>query len=297
MADNTQDEFAVEDLDAKDVSAYSFAARVPRHEFDSESYNIIIDHGLIADEYFKTHIRRYFHCINAMRSAGWADKLRGGSALELGASSLFPYVLKDLFGLSRVDLTNFDPDFGRISEIKLPNDKLDRLWTSFNVNLEEEIIPAESESYDVVLCFEVLEHLEKDPMFMMSEINRVLKPGGKLFLTTPNCTSGRNVYKIMKGYAPQFFMKYTGGLYKHNFEYAPGQLAQLLESSGFEIARLWTADLFEPPITEAYEMIESCNGVKANRGDDMLVFATKLGPVSDKYPDEIYVKGVGTNVR
>ena len=37
--------------------------------------------------------------------------------------------------------------------------------------------------YDYVLCTQVLEHFE-DPMVVFQRFNRVLKPGGKLFLTT-----------------------------------------------------------------------------------------------------------------
>ncbi len=32
---------------------------------------------------------------------------------------------------------------------------------------------------------EVLEHFTADPMFALAELNRVLKPGGFLLLTTP----------------------------------------------------------------------------------------------------------------
>ena len=40
-------------------------------------------------------------------------------------------------------------------------------------------------SYDVVLSFQVIEHIDEDRLFL-KEIHRVLKPGGVLLLTTPN---------------------------------------------------------------------------------------------------------------
>lgn len=40
-------------------------------------------------------------------------------------------------------------------------------------------------SYDVVLSFQVIEHIADDRLFL-SEIHRVLRPGGILLLTTPN---------------------------------------------------------------------------------------------------------------
>jgi SAM-dependent methyltransferase len=43
----------------------------------------------------------------------------------------------------------------------------------------------EHESFDLVVSVEVLEHVEEDEKFV-SEVCRVLKPGGKFIMTTPN---------------------------------------------------------------------------------------------------------------
>jgi len=45
-------------------------------------------------------------------------------------------------------------------------------------------LPFDSESFDVVLCVEVLEHVE-NPVSFIREIVRVLCPGGRLILTIP----------------------------------------------------------------------------------------------------------------
>lgn len=47
-----------------------------------------------------------------------------------------------------------------------------------------ESLPFAEESYDRVLCTEVLEHCA-DPCAALREMARVLKPGGRVFLTTP----------------------------------------------------------------------------------------------------------------
>ncbi|MCK5776340.1 MAG: class I SAM-dependent methyltransferase, partial [Bacteroidales bacterium] len=46
-------------------------------------------------------------------------------------------------------------------------------------------IGIEDSSFDYVVSFQVIEHIEEDDFFSR-EIFRVLKPGGKLILTTPN---------------------------------------------------------------------------------------------------------------
>ncbi|MFM0265550.1 class I SAM-dependent methyltransferase [Paraburkholderia sediminicola] len=51
-----------------------------------------------------------------------------------------------------------------------------------------EQLPIESESVDFVILQEVMEHLP-DQLFALQEISRILKPGGELFLTTPNRSS------------------------------------------------------------------------------------------------------------
>ena len=40
-------------------------------------------------------------------------------------------------------------------------------------------------AYDFVVSFQVIEHIKKDDLFL-KEIHRVLKPKGKVFITTPN---------------------------------------------------------------------------------------------------------------
>ena len=54
-----------------------------------------------------------------------------------------------------------------------------------------ETIPLENESVDIVLCQEGIEHLS-DQMHAFKEFNRILRPGGKLIITTPNYSNIRS---------------------------------------------------------------------------------------------------------
>lgn len=61
-------------------------------------------------------------------------------------------------------------------------------------------MPIESERFDAVLCTQVLEHLEW-PRESVKEMWRILKPGGKLFLTVPMCQAEHQI--------PYDFFRYT----------------------------------------------------------------------------------------
>ncbi len=52
-------------------------------------------------------------------------------------------------------------------------------------NLNEESLPYPAESFDIVTCTEVIEHLENYRR-LIREIFRVTKPGGSVIFSTPN---------------------------------------------------------------------------------------------------------------
>lgn len=63
-------------------------------------------------------------------------------------------------------------------------------------------IPVETDSVDVVISFETIEHHEKHQE-MIDEIRRVLRPGGILIISSPN----RVVYSEQAGYHNEFHVK------------------------------------------------------------------------------------------
>lgn len=61
-------------------------------------------------------------------------------------------------------------------------------------------MPIENEMFDAVLCTQVLEHLEW-PRESVKEMHRVIKPGGKLYMTVP---MAQNEHQV-----PYDFFRYT----------------------------------------------------------------------------------------
>ena len=67
---------------------------------------------------------------------------------------------------------------------------------------EKDPFPYPDGHFATVICGELIEHLFEDPMHLMSEVNRILKPGGHLVLTTPNIAALRGISAILQGYHP-----------------------------------------------------------------------------------------------
>lgn len=66
-------------------------------------------------------------------------------------------------------------------------------------------IPADNNSFDFVVAFQVIEHIKKDFEFVR-EVCRVLKPEGKFIVSTPNAKMSltRNPYHVREYEADQF---------------------------------------------------------------------------------------------
>lgn len=212
--------------------------------------------------------------------------------LELGFSNvLHNYILEKPLTYDYTVFNGKDCGVTTVQgSIKMMAADYSSLSTALSINFELEKFPIATGHYDLIICCEVIEHLDIDPMFLMEEINRILVPGGILCITTPNSTSARIVYKVLNGYHPSFFMKYSRDRspYRHNFEYTPQCLTDLCKSAGFKIDFLETIDAFEEPLMPGYELLNSMQFNAKNRGDMIIVKAIKTGALVDRYPSSIY---------
>lgn len=162
---------------------------------------------------------------------------------------------------------------------------------------EKDRFPYEDESFSTVLCCELIEHLFEDPMHLMSEVNRILKPGGHFVLTTPNVAALRGISAILLGYHPGFFHSYirpaeSGEVdARHNREYTPREIYQLLENSGFSVERLETGEFRDEPHPEFGWVLHLLSRYRLEtdlRGDGIYVLGRKTGPVRERYPGWLY---------
>jgi SAM-dependent methyltransferase len=104
--------------------------------------------------------------------------------------------------------------------------------------------PYQDGHFSLVLCCEMLEHLMRDPMHMMLEIRRVLEPGGKLLLTTPNCAGLTCIANMLDGRDnAQVYSRYSRTKPDdppHVREYTAYEIVELMSAAGFKTEQLLT---------------------------------------------------------
>ena len=133
-----------------------------------------------------------------------AAKIISGTVLEVGSGE----------GYGIMELAPKAEHY--IAVDKYNTDISDELNEANNITFIQSEVPPlkgiEDNSVDFVVTFQVIEHIEDDERFLQ-EIHRVLKPGGKVILTTPNV-----------------IMSLTRNPW-HTREYTPEQMGEVLKSS------------------------------------------------------------------
>ncbi len=98
----------------------------------------------------------------------------------------------------------------------------------------EEPLPFEDESFDVVVAFEILEHLF-DTKGFLEECRRVLTPGGEILISTPNLNSLVHRVRIALGYHIHYMGTFPEDHHGDHIRiFNRETLSRLLQMTGFE---------------------------------------------------------------
>jgi 2-polyprenyl-3-methyl-5-hydroxy-6-metoxy-1,4-benzoquinol methylase len=114
-------------------------------------------------------------------------------------------------------------------------------------NLETEALPLDDASADIVVLHEVFEHLRIDLNHSLGEVARILAPGGRLLLSTPNLMSASGLQNlVLRGRAyscsadphKEFGKLQTLGHMGHVREYTTVEVCEFLAHFGLVPERL-----------------------------------------------------------
>ena len=215
---------------------------------------------------------------NLLRDGGIAVKV-----LEIGAylGVVSLYLARSGFDVAALDIPEF-----------MQNACLRKRYEDAGVeclaaNLGDYVIPAEDNSYDLVIMCETLEHLNFNPVPVMLEVNRVLKTGGKLYLSLPNLASLVNRAKLLLGRSihnpvDDFFQQLGDDsnmlVGVHWREYAGNELVELVRRTGFHVDQHYYFTTHRPslPAKLIYRLLPTTR-------PNHTVFATKTESMVGRY--------------
>ncbi len=115
-------------------------------------------------------------------------------------------------------------------------------------------LPFEDNLFDIVLLFDVLEHIF-DPSFILRQTQRVLKPGGVLYCCVPNASFIVNrLYFLLTGHFKDFTaltQKIVPDMFfsEHIRFFSPDIIKTLLKQNNFTIKKIfyWFPTYFQNP--------------------------------------------------
>ncbi|MBH0184738.1 MAG: class I SAM-dependent methyltransferase [Nitrospira sp.] len=184
------------------------------------------------EDVFKGSIDRFCDIAVALRHTHRVLDVGAGHGLLL---SLLTELGHECHALDVLDQPAAHPDIYGVKQI------------AFHLcNIEIDAIPYPDESFDAVVCCQVLEHFSHSHLPAMKEIRRVLRPGGIVEVDVPNAASFRNRSRMVRGkhitydYEEHYLyaapILYKGMSFfprRHNREFTKSDLEVLLRASGY----------------------------------------------------------------
>lgn len=178
---------------------------------------------------------RPLHDLNPVRASYVADRinLRGARVADVGCGGglLSEALAKAGARVTGIDLGDKVIEIARLHmhESRLENPSLD---IDYRVQSSAELASAEAESFDAVCCMELIEHVP-DPAALVSDLARMVKPGGVVVMSTLNRTPVAFGAAIL---GAEYIMRMLPRGTHHYAQFLkPSELGRLMRHSGLEI--------------------------------------------------------------
>ncbi|WP_369601782.1 bifunctional 2-polyprenyl-6-hydroxyphenol methylase/3-demethylubiquinol 3-O-methyltransferase UbiG [Hahella sp. SMD15-11] len=190
---------------------------------------------------------RPLHQINPLR-LDYIDSragLRGKRVLDVGCGG---GILSESMAARGADVTGID-----MGEAPLAVARLHSLESGIPVNYQrttiEALADAAPESFDVVTCMEMLEHVP-DPASVVAACARVAKPGAHLFFSTLNRNPKSFLFAIV---GAEYVLKLLPrGTHQWSRFIKPGELARFVRQAGLNMQDM--IGMTYNPVTRTYKL-------------------------------------------
>lgn len=187
------------------------------------------------------------HDINPLR-VGFIDRyadLAGKKVLDVGCGG---GILSEAMAHRGAEVSGID-----MGEAPLKVAKLHGLESGVKVSYSritaEEFAAENPESFDVVTCMEMLEHVP-DPASVVQAVADLVKPGGKVFFSTINRNPKAYLFAILG--AERLLKLVPQGTHDFKKFIQPAELASFMRAAGLEIDKL--AGMTYNPMTKVYAL-------------------------------------------
>ena len=170
------------------------------------------------------------HVINPLR-ANYIDQtisLNGLKVLDVGCGG---GLLAEAFESMGASVTAIDVTEANIEVAKLHAKKTGKT-ISYMMTRAEDLAIKEPESFDVVACLEVIEHVP-DPGQLIEACAKLLKPNGEMFLSTLNRNPRSFVTAILG--AEYIFNILPKGTHEWNKFIKPSELEKYMRTAGIKL--------------------------------------------------------------
>lgn len=156
---------------------------------------------------------RVLACLNLLKKY----KLKEKTVVDIGSS--FGWLEKELLSIDKtIKMVGVEPDKNAVT---FSNKEINSAKFLVGDALK---LPIKDKFADIATLFDVIEHVPKNTeLKALNEVNRVLKPKGLLFLSTPNSTLLMNLLDL--------------AYYFGHRHYKLDKLQKLLKNSGFKVLK------------------------------------------------------------
>lgn len=183
--------------------------------------------SLLHSHNLRSHEQRYLADLALIQALAPA-----GEILEIGAA---PCHMTALLKLSGYPVVGVDLEPERVRPF------IEQLGLDVRpCDIERAALPFGDDSFACAMLCETFEHLRIDPAFVLSELNRVMRPGAALLLTTPNVYSLPSLGRFLRGHSvadplEEFGKLRSLGHMGHVREYSAREVVRFLQASGFVV--------------------------------------------------------------